>query len=148
MSDSNSNEVSRRAFVGGAGLLAGGVFVRAGRAPAADDTRDARGSAGEIPRRVLGKTNVSTAVLSLGTGTVGLSPAVSSRQIADMVNVALDSGINFIDTARAYNNAEEGIGIGLRHRRLPGTLSAEGSFLAAATGRLRLPNHRGERSQC
>ncbi|MHC4178748.1 MAG: aldo/keto reductase, partial [Planctomycetota bacterium] len=42
---------------------------------------------------------------------------VSARQIADIVNAALDEGITSIDTARAYGNAEEGVGPGLGLRR-------------------------------
>jgi aryl-alcohol dehydrogenase-like predicted oxidoreductase len=71
----------------------------------------------QLPRRVLGRTKVSVSVLSLGTGTVGLSPAVSAPQIAQIVNTALDLGINFVDTARVYDDAEEGVGLGLQRRR-------------------------------
>jgi predicted aldo/keto reductase-like oxidoreductase len=107
----------RRKFVRQAGLLAGGMILgaapsaRAAQQPAAPAARD------QLPRRTLGRTKVPVGILSLGTGTVGLSPAVSTDQIAAMVNAALDLGINFIDTAPAYDNAEEGVGRGLGRRR-------------------------------
>jgi len=76
-----------------------------------------RAGPGPLPRRSLGKTGVTVGILSLGTGTAGFSPAVSARQIARMVRSALEVGINFIDTARMYDNAEEGVALGLVGRR-------------------------------
>lgn len=127
MTRSDETDLSRRTFVRHAGIMAGGMVVGATAAARAQPAADPSSTAVDIPRRVLGKTGESTAVLSLGTGTVGLSPAVSSREISDMVNVALDLGINFIDTARVYNNAEEGIGKGLGRRR-------KETFLATKVG--------------
>jgi predicted aldo/keto reductase-like oxidoreductase len=117
MIDNGRPPISRRTFIRRAGLLAGGMVVGAQAATDAAENPTTLTGRGELPRRILGKTKVPVSVLSLGTGTVGLSPAVSTRQIAEIVNTALDSGINFIDTARAYNNAEEGIGRGLPRRR-------------------------------
>jgi predicted aldo/keto reductase-like oxidoreductase len=55
--------------------------------------------------------------LTLGTAPCGFAKGVSPKQIGEIVNVALDEGINSIDTAPAYTKAEEGVGLGLGRRR-------------------------------
>ncbi|MGD0382217.1 MAG: aldo/keto reductase [Thermoguttaceae bacterium] len=63
--------------------------------------------------------------MSLDTAPCGLSTAVSTRQIADIVNAALDQGVNFIDSARTSGKAEEGIGLALGRRRRETFLSTK-----------------------
>jgi hypothetical protein len=118
--------ISRRIFVRQAGCLAGGMVLGV-QGPAASAEETTSPPQPELPRRILGRTKVPVSVLSLGTGTVGLSPAVSPPQIAQLVNTALDLGINFIDTAPAYDDAEEGVGLGLARRR-------KEAFLATKVG--------------
>jgi len=114
MSD-NHLSISRRAFVSQAGLLAGGALLgaAAGRTMAAQP----KTPAGELPRRVLGKTGVSVTALTLGTAPCGFIKPASPKHVADCVGAAIDLGINFIDTAPAYDVAEEGVGMGLGKRR-------------------------------
>jgi aryl-alcohol dehydrogenase-like predicted oxidoreductase len=66
--------------------------------------------------RPLGLTGLSVSALGLGAMQVG-SPALAESRAAELLNVALDLGINFVDTARAYGLAEERIGRHLAHRR-------------------------------
>ena len=76
----------------------------------------------------LGRTTLNISRLSLGTVALGLNygiapnskkgaaPPELSESIA-LIHQALDAGINFLDTARAYGNSEEVVGLALRGRR-------------------------------
>ena len=55
-------------------------------------------------------------VSSLGFGAMNL-PGVPLEQATQTLNYALDHGINYIDTAAAYQNSEEIIGETISHRR-------------------------------
>ncbi len=79
-----------------------------------------------VRRRLLGKTGLMVSELSLGTVELGLDygiPAAGERlkpdesQAAVVLHAALDLGINLLDTARAYGDAEEIIGRVLKARR-------------------------------
>ncbi len=117
MSSEQRSGMSRRSFVGRTGLVAGGLIagtagsVHAGEAPAAS------AGSGPLPTRVLGKTEVPVTTLTLGTAPCGISPKIPPREIADIVNHAVDLGITSIDTAPAYKQSEEGIGLALGRRR-------------------------------
>lgn len=52
--------------------------------------------------RTLTGTGLQVSTLSLGTATFGVAP--DARQAARIVDVALDAGINVIDTANSYGN--------------------------------------------
>lgn len=67
----------------------------------------------------LGRTNQEVSVAGLGCGghsRLGMTRGASSQEAARVVEAALDLGVTFIDTARAYGT-EEAVGIGLRGRR-------------------------------
>ena len=78
--------------------------------------------------RQLGKTELRLSELSLGTvalgmpyglgaeGAAGVPPPSDGEAIA-LVHHAIDRGINFFDTARAYGRSEELLGKALRGRR-------------------------------
>lgn len=80
--------------------------------------------------RKLGKTDLRLSELSLGTvalgmpygigadsnGSQGVPPPADSAAIA-LIHRAIDRGINFFDTARAYGRSEEVLGLALRDRR-------------------------------
>lgn len=112
MSAANDTDISRRAFVRQTGLLAGGAILSGAVSPAA-----AAPSTGEIPRRVLGKTGAQVSVFTLGTAPTGFAKPSSPKLVADVLNAALDQGVNSIDTAPKYGVAEEGVGLGLGKRR-------------------------------
>jgi aryl-alcohol dehydrogenase-like predicted oxidoreductase len=76
--------------------------------------------------RRLGNTDLVVSEVALGTVELGLDYGIpangahirpSEADAAQLLNEALDLGINFIDTARAYGNSEEIIGKALKHRR-------------------------------
>ena len=78
--------------------------------------------ADQLPVRSLGRTGLD--VTRLGYGTMGLRGprtwgvrVVSDDDAESFLNLVLDSGINFIDTAPDYGVAEERIGRFIGHRR-------------------------------
>lgn len=80
--------------------------------------------------RQLGKTDLRLSELSLGTVALGMHygvgeeapgadgmPPPSDREAIALVHYAIDRGLNFFDTARAYGRSEELLGKALRGRR-------------------------------
>lgn len=76
--------------------------------------------------RTLGRTGLSVSALALGTVELGVEygiplPGESGRpsdaEGIRIVHAALDGGINFIDTARAYGESERVLGLALAERR-------------------------------
>lgn len=123
MSSEGNSDLSRRKFIGRS-LLAGGTLLTTNTpsTSAAEPTSQtptpaaaiAKTSPGELPRCILGRTGVSVTRLALGTAPCG---SRTPREIAALVNVALDEGVNFIDTSERYGNSQEGVGLGLGSRR-------------------------------
>ena len=70
----------------------------------------------ELPMRVLGRTGVKVTVLGLGTAPVGEGP-VGVQEGIKIFSEAIDRGVNYIDTARIYGNAEEILGNIIPKRR-------------------------------
>jgi aryl-alcohol dehydrogenase-like predicted oxidoreductase len=67
----------------------------------------------------LGRTNAQVSVAGLGCGghsRLGMARGASADEAATVVRAALDLGITFIDTARAYGT-EEAVGIGMKGGR-------------------------------
>lgn len=76
--------------------------------------------------RRLGNTDLVASEIALGTVELGLDYGIpadgahirpAEADAVQLLNEALDLGINFIDTARAYGDSEEIIGKALKHRR-------------------------------
>jgi predicted aldo/keto reductase-like oxidoreductase len=114
VSNDQSESISRRAFVRQTGVVAGGALLGASAGVSAGA---AASSPGEIARRVLGKTGVPLTILTLGTAPCGFAKPHSPENVARCVNAAIDLGINAIDTAPAYDVAEQGVGMALGKRR-------------------------------
>ena len=77
----------------------------------------------------LGRTGVEVSVAGLGCGghsRLGMRRGASSEEAAKVVSAALDLGITFIDTARAYGT-EEAVGLGVRGRRDQAFISTKAS---------------------
>jgi aryl-alcohol dehydrogenase-like predicted oxidoreductase len=64
---------------------------------------------------ILGKTGLQVSRLGAGLAEIGSLTDVSVA--GRLLNTALDSGINFLDTAACYGNSEEWIGRTISHRR-------------------------------
>jgi aryl-alcohol dehydrogenase-like predicted oxidoreductase len=76
--------------------------------------------------RTLGRTNLQVSALALGTVELGLDYGIpapghfgrpAEAEAIRLVHAALDAGINFIDTARAYGESEAVLGKALQGRR-------------------------------
>jgi len=67
---------------------------------------------------VLGRTNLE--VTKMGLGGIPLSTVMGGKDeetISKVINEALDSGINFIDTSRVYMDSEDNIGEVMKTRK-------------------------------
>ncbi len=75
----------------------------------------------------LGRTGLEVSVAGLGCGghsRLGMARGKDVHYAADMVRRALDLGITYIDTARAYGT-EEAVGLGLKGRRDEAVISTK-----------------------
>ncbi len=70
----------------------------------------------EIPKRRLGKTGVDVTILGLG-GEGILRTYGFDKQSYELIRAALDSGINYFESARAYSGSEAYYGKALKERR-------------------------------
>lgn len=70
----------------------------------------------EIPRRRLGKTEVEVSILGLG-GEGVLRTYGREKEADELINSAIDSGINYLESARAYSGSEAYYGLALKGRR-------------------------------
>ena len=69
-----------------------------------------------MERRRLGKTDMDISVLGFGAAEIGYQN-VAEERVAELLNGALDTGLNVIDTAECYHSSEEMIGRALNNRR-------------------------------
>ena len=67
-----------------------------------------------MEKRIIGKTGWSVSAISFGAIKL---PRISLKESEILLNRALDSGINYIDTADCYGDSEEKIGQLLQKRR-------------------------------
>lgn len=95
--------LSRREFLRTAAYAGAALAVGAGRHEAAE------AASGDLPMRVLGRTKQKVTILGLGTAPVGEGP-VDVKAAAKIFGEVMDRGVNYIDTARIYGNAEEALG--------------------------------------
>jgi len=69
-----------------------------------------------IPKRVLGKTGAEVTILGLG-GEGVLRTFGREQEAYGLVNHAVDLGINYFESARAYSGSESYYGLALKERR-------------------------------
>jgi aryl-alcohol dehydrogenase-like predicted oxidoreductase len=71
-----------------------------------------------MEKRILGKTGLKVSRLGVGLAEIGHQLTFPDEaQAADVLNTALDAGINFLDTAACYGISEQLIGRTIAHRR-------------------------------
>jgi uncharacterized protein len=100
--------MDRRQFLAGLGTLVGtGAF--AGSAVAAALNADAGRNAAGIPMRLLGRTKEKVTIVGLGTACVGHSMPGAAVGVP-VYRAAMEAGVNLIDTARGYDDAESYLG--------------------------------------
>ena len=107
------NEQTRREFLKttAAGVAAGSVLGMAGTASGFTG-----GGAFGLEKRRLGKTDMDVTVLGFGGAEIGYGRAEQSR-VDDLLNNAIDQGLDAIDTAECYAISEDLIGNAVSHRR-------------------------------
>jgi len=71
---------------------------------------------GAMPRRRLGKINFQASILGIGAQHLG-DDGVLQSQVDRVVGEAIDSGVNYFDTAPPYNLSEERLGRALKGKR-------------------------------
>jgi aryl-alcohol dehydrogenase-like predicted oxidoreductase len=94
-----------------------------------------------MEHRQLGRSGLKVPVLSLGTGTFGGSNEFFKRwgqtdvaEATRMVDLCLEAGVNFFDTADVYSEgaSEEILGAALKGRRDQAIISTKGTFPVGA----------------
>jgi predicted aldo/keto reductase-like oxidoreductase len=105
---SSSRRMDRREFLKRAGCA--GLALAVMQQPLRAQTDD------ELPKRVLGRTNEKVTILGLGTAPVGEGP-IGVEEGIKIFSEVIDRGVNYIDTARIYGNAEEILGHIIPKRR-------------------------------
>ncbi len=108
MNDPISNRLPRREFLAGLGALAGTTALGAPPLQAALNA-DAGTNAAGIPQRVLGRTGAKITILGLGSAPVGHSRPGAAVGVP-VYRAALEAGINYVDTAHIYDDAEGYLG--------------------------------------
>lgn len=68
-----------------------------------------------LPQRVLGKTGESVPVLGLGTAPAGMG--LENTAAIDLIDMSIDLGVTYIDTAPGYARAQEQLGQVVPRRR-------------------------------
>src|ERR1700719_1028951 len=69
-----------------------------------------------MEKRTLGNTGMSVTVLGYGGAEIGFEKAEQTT-VNQLLNAALDAGLNVIDTAECYPDSEEKIGEAVAARR-------------------------------
>ncbi|WP_339255950.1 aldo/keto reductase [Paenibacillus sp. FSL R5-0713] len=69
-----------------------------------------------MEKRTLGKTDMHVGVMGFGSSQIGYEQT-SQETVNHLLNLALDHGLNAIDTAECYPNSEERIGQAVSGRR-------------------------------
>jgi hypothetical protein len=70
-----------------------------------------------MEKRILGKTGLEVSVLGFGGAEIGFDSKVTQENVNELLNAALDAGLNLIDTAAAYQSSETMIGEAVGTRR-------------------------------
>ena len=70
----------------------------------------------EIPKRTLGNTGIEVTVMGLG-GEGILRTYGYEKEAAQLINTAIDLGVNYFESARAYSGSESYYGRALKERR-------------------------------
>jgi aryl-alcohol dehydrogenase-like predicted oxidoreductase len=71
----------------------------------------------KMEKRKFGNTDMEFSVLGFGGAEIGYNESQTQEEVDTLLNSALDSGLNVIDTAAAYKTSEEMIGNAVGHRR-------------------------------
>jgi predicted aldo/keto reductase-like oxidoreductase len=92
-------KITRREFLGTSSLAVGAVAALPGLSSAGSDA-----GRGTLPHRTLGRTGASVSILAFGCGSRYLM--YPEAQASSVLDQAIDSGINYLDTAVDYGAGE------------------------------------------
>jgi predicted aldo/keto reductase-like oxidoreductase len=106
-------KITRRKFLQATVGGTAGAFALAHLAAGETPTKD---STDALPMRVLGRTKQKVTILGLGTAPVGEGP-IDIEEGVKIFGEVIDRGVNYIDTARIYGEAEEMLGHLIPKRR-------------------------------
>ncbi|MBS1792831.1 MAG: aldo/keto reductase [Acidobacteria bacterium] len=70
-----------------------------------------------MEKRKFGRTGMEFSVLGFGGAEIGYNPDQTQKEVDELLNTALDAGLNVIDTAAAYKTSEKLIGEAVGRRR-------------------------------
>ncbi|CAN5633593.1 aldo/keto reductase [soil metagenome] len=70
-----------------------------------------------MEKRKFGKTDMEVSVLGFGGAEIGFNPQQTQEDVNQLLNSALDAGLNLIDTAAGYLKSEQMIGKAVGNRR-------------------------------
>ncbi len=70
-----------------------------------------------MEKRKFGKTDMDFSILGFGGAEIGYDDSMTRETASELLNSALDAGLNVIDTAAAYKSSEELIGSAVGKRR-------------------------------
>ena len=107
-SQSDVGRMDRREFLTGLGAMVGAGAL-AGPALVAGLNADAGKNAAGLPLRTLGRTKEKVTMLGLGCAPVGHSMPGAAVGVP-VYRAALEAGINYVDAARGYDDAEQYLG--------------------------------------
>ena len=72
--------------------------------------------AGQVSKRPFGKTGMEVGVLGIGTSPLGRE-SVTQQDVNNVISAAADYGVNYLDTAPIYVQAERRLGPALKGKR-------------------------------
>lgn len=102
--------VDRRGFIRNTAIAGGGLALGLNQAQASESSIDG------LQTRILGRTGEKVTVLGLGTAPIGEGP-IDVPEATKIFGEVMDRGVNYIDTAYIYGNAEEALGNLVPQRR-------------------------------
>lgn len=86
-----------------------------------------------MEKRKFGKTELEVSVLGFGGAEIGYDNSMTQERADELLNSALDAGLNVIDTAAAYLQSEKLIGAAVGKRRKEFCLFSKCGALAGST---------------
>ncbi len=100
-----SSDITRRTFIGTA-AAATAACSSDSSAPGPESAQAAK-----LPTRTLGRTGATPSILALGCGSRLLAYETQDKAV-EAINLAIDSGITYLDTAQAYGSGKSETWVG------------------------------------
>jgi len=105
-----SSDITRRTFIGTA-AAAGAACSSDSAAPDAVQGSAPEQASNKLPTRTLGRTGATPSILALGCGSRLLAYQTQDKGV-EAINLAIDSGITYLDTAQNYGSGKSETWVG------------------------------------